>query len=59
MNRREEKAWHGEESNQIKSLTLRSHVDGGGEEGSAGDEPSERARMTIRWVPLAAAVERS
>ena len=58
MNRREEKAWHGEESNQIKSLTLRSHVDGGGEEGSAGDEPSERARMTIRWVPLAAVVER-
>jgi len=37
---------------------LRSHVDGGGEEGGAGDELSERARMAIRWVPLAAVVER-
>jgi hypothetical protein len=48
------------ERNETRSLTLRSHVGSGGEEGGggggAGDE--ERARMTIRWVALAAAVER-
>lgn len=47
------------ERNETRSLTLRSHVGSGGKEGGgggAGDE--ERARMTIRWVALAAAVER-